>query len=170
MAKTSKKKSYTEDVVLNKIFKDISEENLKDSSSSSQEHSEQNTYEDDLIKQFRKKDALESRQKYFTIIKVIAILSILIVLIVVFTNYIDTIADEGTQVKKTVAPTPAPQPKVKKVSKSVEMVTLNIEPKEIIPIKTETKDVIPTPIKEPVKKVKTERELAKEMLLQQMNN
>ena len=170
MAKTSKKKSYTEDVVLNKIFKDIAEENIEDSSSSSQEHNKQNTYEDDLIKHYRKKDALETRQRYFGIVKVIAILSILIVLMVVFTNYIDTIIDEETQVQQTVAPIPTPQPKVKKASNPVEMVTLNIEPKENIPVKTESKKVIPTPIIEPEKKVKSERELAKEMLLQQMNN
>ena len=175
MAKTSKKKSYTEDVVLNKIFKDISNENINETaletpSSSSQEHSKQNTYEDDLIKHYRKKDALETRQKYFNIAKIITVLIITVVLLVIFTNYIDSITDKETQVEKTVTPTPTSQPKVEKVSKPVQIEAAKIEQKEIIHIKIEPKKVIPSPIEKPVGKVKTERELAKEMLLQQMSN
>ncbi len=170
MAKTSKKKSYTEDVVLNKIFKDISEENFEIPSSSSQEQSKQNTYEDDLIKHYRKKDALETRQKYFNIAKIITVLSITIVLLVIFTNYIDSITDKETQVKKTVTPTPTPQPKVEKVSKPVQVEPTKIEQKKIIHLKIEPKKIIPDPIEKPVVKVKTERELAKDMLLRQMNN
>ncbi len=170
MAKTSKKKSYTEDVVLNKILKDISEENLENPSSSAEKHNQLNTYEDDLIKHYRKKDTLEARQKYINIAKMIAILIITIGLIVIFTNYIDTITDEETQIKKTVTPTPMPQPKVEKVSQPVQVEPAKSKQKEIITIKTEPKKVLPTPIEQPVKKMKTERELAKDMLLQQMKN
>lgn len=167
MAKTSKKKSYTEDVVLNKIFKDISEENLKDPSKSSDEPTKQNTYEDDLVKLYRKRDVEERRQRYINIVKIITILFVLIFLIFVFTNYIDSIADEPTQVKKTVISVPITQ---EKISKPVQVKAIKIEQKEIIHFKPEPKKVMPAPIKEPIKKVKTERELAKENLFQQMNN
>ena len=170
MAKTSKKKSYTEDVVLNKIFKDISEEDIEDPSSSTEEPTKKNTYEDDLIKLYRKRDVEERRQKYINIVKIITMLFVLIFLIYVFTNYIDSITDKETQVGKTVTPTPTPQPKVEKVSKPIQIEAAKIEQKEIIHIKIEPKKVIPAPIEKPVRKVKTERELAKDMLLQQMNN
>lgn len=178
--KTSKKKSYTEDVVLNKILKDISDENLENATSSSQEHPKQNTYEDDLIKHYRKKDALELRQKYINIAKIIAVLFVMVGLILIITNDNDTPPTKETQVKKTVTPTSVSQAKVVKASKPVEVKPavvkpavvkpVKIEQKEIIPVKREAKEVIPAPITEPVKKVKTERELAKEMLLRQMNN
>ncbi len=164
---TSKKKSYTEDVVLNKILKDISEENLENDTSS-QEHTTHHSYEDDLIKLYRKKDAEEQRQTYINIVKIIAFLSILIILIFIFTNYIDTIIDEPEQVKKTVTPTPLP--KVIKPSKPMQVETVIIEPKKIIPPKNETKEISKTVVEEPVKDVRTEREIAKEMLLQQMKN
>jgi len=170
MAKTSKKKSYTEDIVLNKIFKDISEENLETPGSSSQEDSKHKTYEDDLIKHYRKKDALDTREKYLNITKVITVLLITIILLVIFTNYIDSITDEEVQVKKTVTPTPITQPKVEKISKPLQIEAAEIEQKEIITLKIEPKKVITAPIKKPVRKVKTERELAKEMLLKQMSN
>ncbi len=170
MAKTSKKKSYTEDVVLNKIFKDISEENIEDPSTSSDEHTKENTYEDDLVKFYRKKDIEERKQRYINIVKILTMLSVLIFLIFIFTNYIDSIADEPIQVKKTVISVPIPKEKIEKVSKPAPIEAVKIESKEIINIKIEPKKVIPAPMKEPVKKVKTERELAKDMLLQQMNN
>ena len=170
MAKTSKKKSYTEDVVLNKIFKDISEENIEDTGTSSEDHTKKDTYEDDLVKFYRKKDVEERRQRYINIVKIITMLSILIFLIYVFTNYIDSIADEETQVKKAVTPTPTPQPKVEEVSKPIQVKPEKTEQKNIISLKIEPKKVIPEAIEKPVKKVKTERELAKDMLLKQMNN
>ena len=167
MAKTSKKKSYTEDVVLNKIFKDISEEDLETPSSSSQEDSKQNTYEDDLVKLYRKKDVEERRQRYINIVKIITMLFVLIFLIYIFTNYIDSIADEPTQIKKTVISVPIPQ---EKVSKPAKVEAAKIEKKEIIHIKIEPKKVTPAPIEQPSTKVKTDRELAKENLFRQMNN
>ncbi|WP_309497744.1 hypothetical protein [Sulfurovum sp.] len=170
MGKTSEKKSYTEDVVLNKILKDISEENIENTTSSSPNHSKQNTYEDDLIKHYKKKEALETREKYINIIRIITVLSITIFLIVLFTNYIDSITEKETPVKKTVTPTSIPQPKVEKVSKPAQVESVIIETKDIIPLKVEPKKMIPAPIEKPVKKVKTERELAKEMLLLQMKN
>jgi len=166
--KTSKNKSYTEDVVLNKILQDISEENLENDTSVSQEHTKHHSYEDDLIKLYREKDASERRQTYINIVKIIALLSILIVLIFLFTNYIDTITDKPVQVKKTV--TPIPTPKVEKPSEPVQVESIKVDEPEIILIKKEPKKMTPAPIEEPVKKVKTEREIAKEMLLQQMKN
>ncbi len=170
MAKTSKKKSYTEDVVLNKIFKDISEEDIEDPNTSIDEPSKKNTYEDDLIKLYRKRDVEERRQRYINIVKIITMLFILIFLIYVFTNYIDSIADEPTQIKKTIISVPIPQEKIEKVSKPIQIEAAKIEQKEIIHIKIEPKKVIPAPIEQPVRKVKTERELAKEMLMKQMSN
>ena len=170
MAKTSKKKSYTEDVVLNKIFKDISEENIQDTSAPSEDHTKENTYEDDLVKLYRKKDVEERRQRYINIVKVLTILFVFIFLIFIFINYIDTIADEPTQVKKTIISVPIPQEKLDHDSKPIEVEAVQIEPKETIQFKIEPKKVMPAPIEEPIKKIKTDRELAKESLFRQMNN
>lgn len=168
MGKPAKKKSYTEDVVLKKILQDIAEENFEDDGLSSQENSNKTKYEEDLIKHFKKQDALEQRQKYINIIKILTFVFIFIFLISIFTNYIDSIKDEPTQVKKTAIPTPVA--KVEKVPKPVLIETVEMEPKKTTPVKKEPKKVISTSIEKPVKRFKTERELAKDMLLQQMQN
>lgn len=168
MAKTSKNKSYTEDVVLNKILKDIAEENLENSDASSKEHTNHESYEDDLIKRYREKDALAQRQTYFKIAKTMAFVLTLIGLVSVFINYIDSIIDEPTLAKKKVTPTPTP--KVENVYQPANTETIIIKSEEITPLKREGKKVNASPTEEPVKKVKTERELAKENLLRQMNN
>jgi len=162
MAKTAKNKKYTEDIVLNKILKDISEENTEAPTLSSEDNVGTHSYEDVLIKQYREKDILEKKQKYIHIVKIIAIVSIFIFLILVITYYMDSTHAKQTQAKKIITPTPITQEKVKEVSK----------PKNIETIKEEPKEVIPEPIKEPIKieEVKTERELAKEMLLKEMKN
>ncbi|RLA58874.1 MAG: hypothetical protein DRQ78_11340 [Epsilonproteobacteria bacterium] len=159
MGKTSKKKTYTEDVVLNKILKEISEENLERPHSSSPKHSQKNAYEDDLVKHYREKDAAEARQKYINIAKIIVILCVIIVLIFLLTNENDTtLPNKQTQAKKIIAPSSIPQDKIKKIN-----IPIEVESK----IKEVPYEIIPTPIKKPVK---TERELAKKMLLQQMQN
>lgn len=172
MAKPSKKKSYTEDVVLNKILQDIADENLQDSDAPLHKDAAKKNYEDDLIRHYREQDALKSRQKYINIAKIVVVFLIMVFLILLLTSNHDTTVTEQTQVKKTVIPTPAPQHEapVEKVPEPVETKPVKMEKKENIPVKEEPKVLTPAPEPAPVKRVKTEREIAKELLLQQMKN
>ena len=167
MKRNRQKNKYTEDIVLNKILKDISEEKLDTHTSSSQEQI-RNNYEDELIKHYRKKDILEKKQKYVRTAKYIFIFSFFIMLILVITYTIQPTQSEHIKIERS--------PKVKVREQTI--ITKKKLPKPIIiePIKVKQKVIIPTPIqktiiepaKKPVKKEKTERELAKESLLREM--
>jgi len=159
MNKSEKDKKYTKDIVLNKILKDISEENLEPATYS-ENNANNNTYEDEMIKYYREKDILEKKQKYINMAKMISIFSIFILLILMITYYMNSTPNKQTEVQNIIVPAPISQPKVKEVSKPVKIEHIEEKPKE----------VIPDPINEPIKieKVKTEREIAKELLLQQM--
>lgn len=155
MHKSEKDKRYTEDVVLNKILKEISEENLE-TDTSSQNNVEKNSYEDDLIKHYREKDILVKKQKFINTAKIITIVSLFIFITLSMISYIDTIQTEEPTNQNNILPIATPKPKIKKVSRP--------EQREYVIEKQKT--FIPEPIKR--KEVKTERELAKEMLLQEM--
>lgn len=173
MGKSVKKKSYTEDVVLNKILKDIAEENLQENTPNHTTHQNQkNTYEDDLIRQYREKDALEQRKKYFNAVKITAIVALLILLVVTFINYVDSIIEEETPRKNITTSASFSEPKAEETFEPIQINPTKTEPTQSIRVKEEIELQIkqPTPPKEPVKRTKTEREIAKEMLLQQMQN
>ena len=166
MAKTSKKKSYTEDVVLNKILSDIAAENLENPTSSHEAH-KQNSYEDDLISHYREQDALELRQKYINIAKIIVVFFIMILTILLLTLNNDTPAAIKPEVKKRLTPVPTPETKVIETPKPVQVDSPKTEMKESVSVKTELKTPVAPP---PQKPVKTERQIAKEKLLEQMKN
>ena len=168
MAKPSNNKSYTEDVVLKKILNDIAEENLENTASPSHNERQKNSYEDDLIKHYREQDALKLRKKYFNIAKIIIVLFIMVFLILLLTINNDTTkATEQIEVKETITPAPIQKPEVIKTSKPKQVEPIITEPKEKTPISTKPAKEIITP---PEKPVKTERQIAKERLLEQMKN
>jgi len=165
MAKPSNNKTYTEDVVLNKILQDIANENLEPSKVSTLSSEGTNRYEDDLIKQYREEDVRKSRQKKIQILMILSVVCIVFILLFIITSSSGT-PKAKTLVQKEIISTKE-TPKTENVLKSVKKETI-----EEVDINTAQKPeptaAIALSYEKPVQSIKTEREIAKELLLQQM--